>query len=158
MAEPERLAGRTGQVWRAYLSGEPQTSIAQRFGISQARVSQLVREARAASEPVTKEQEIERTLDLYQALRSELLAVVVDGPVPLYSAGKAVLLDDGTRAKDHSQRLAAIDRMVKLDERASKLLGLDAAVRTEVAVSEAEAREVQDAAIEATSWVTGQSS
>ena len=43
----QRLEGRTGQVWQLYVDGHTQQAIAERFGVSQSRISNIIQEARA---------------------------------------------------------------------------------------------------------------
>ena len=45
-AENERLNGRNGQVWQAYLLGRTQESIAAEHGVSQQRIAQILKEVR----------------------------------------------------------------------------------------------------------------
>lgn len=54
MADPERLGGRNGDVWRAYLLGRTQESIAEEYGISQQRVSQIISEVRESIPEVNR--------------------------------------------------------------------------------------------------------
>jgi hypothetical protein len=44
---PERLEGRDGQVWAAYVGGATQEAIARQHGVTQQRVSQILSEIRA---------------------------------------------------------------------------------------------------------------
>ncbi len=46
MAETERLDGRDGRIWAAYVGGASQEAIASEHGISQQRVSQVLAEVR----------------------------------------------------------------------------------------------------------------
>lgn len=48
MAEPERLDGRDGEIWTAYVAGATQEAIAARHRISQQRVSQIIAEVRSS--------------------------------------------------------------------------------------------------------------
>ena len=48
MDGPERLDGRDGQVWAAYISGVTQEAIARQHGVTQQRVSQILSEIRAS--------------------------------------------------------------------------------------------------------------
>ncbi|MBE4791727.1 hypothetical protein [Streptomyces caniscabiei] len=48
MDGPERLDGRDGQVWAAYISGATQEAIARQHGVTQQRVSQILSEIRAS--------------------------------------------------------------------------------------------------------------
>lgn len=46
MTRPERLEGRDGQIWGAYVAGRTQESIAAEYGVSRQRVSQVLAEVR----------------------------------------------------------------------------------------------------------------
>lgn len=48
MDGPERLDGRDGQVWAAYISGATQEAIARQHGVTQQRVSQILSQIRAS--------------------------------------------------------------------------------------------------------------
>ena len=45
-AENERLNGRNGEVWQAYISGHTQETIAAEHGVSQQRIAQILKEVR----------------------------------------------------------------------------------------------------------------
>lgn len=48
MAKPERLEGRDGQIWRAYILGATQEAIAAEHNISRQRVGQVLEEIRSS--------------------------------------------------------------------------------------------------------------
>lgn len=61
---------------------------------------------------------------------AELVRIIDGPPLPAYSAGRIMVreLADGRRlpVEDHSERMAAMDRLAKLQQRKAALLGLDA--------------------------------
>jgi hypothetical protein len=86
--------------------------------------------------------ELERLDQMYQAtlkvLESEHYAV---------SHGKVIYLDGGTEPlTDNAPVLQAIDRLLKIQERRAKLLGLDAPAKTNVTVSDAITSEIEQLA------------
>lgn len=131
-----RLEDRNGAIWRAHVSGMTQEAIAAEHGISQERVSQIIRQVRESIPDVDRVHLVQRETEFLESLRVEALKLVDRGPIPAYSNGKPILSFDGvTVAEDHSGRLAALDRAVRLHERLSKLLGLDAAAKVEATVT-----------------------
>lgn len=145
----ERLTQRDGQVWQAYLRSESQESIARRLGISQQRVSQIIADCRASVPAETREDQVTRAVELLAVLRSTAMELVDADPVPAYSNGRPVLLEDGRPAMDHGGRLAAFDRVLKVEERAARLLGLDAATKADLTVSGTEVAAAQAVAADA---------
>lgn len=103
-----RLEGRNGEIWRGYLFGKTQEALAEEFGISQSRVSQVIAEVRE-SLPETDAQELRRA-DL------ERLDAMLPNNILMAVAGD----------KD------AVSSVLKIMERRAKLLGLDAPTRQEI--------------------------
>jgi hypothetical protein len=130
-----RFAGRDGEIWRAYTRGETQESIGKRFGITQTRVSQIIVQVRASIPEPDRVALILRETEFLDQMRLTALALVDSRPIPAYSNGKPIIMDDGTPAEDHSGRLAAYDRALKAHERYCRLLGLDAPTRSDVAAT-----------------------
>lgn len=145
----ERQTGRNGQVWVAFIAGETQESIAERFGISQQRVSQIIADCRASVPAVTREEYVQEAAELLRRLRRGAMELVDADPIPAYSNGRPITLDDGSIAQDHSGRLAGMQMVLRVEERAAKLLGLDAATRMEHTVSGAEQAAAQAVAADA---------
>lgn len=134
--ERDDLTGRTGQIWAAYVNGETQEAIGKRHGITQQRVSAILAEVRSTIPEEDRAHLVQREAEMLDRLRTAALDLVDRPPIPAYSNGKPILGFDGvTVAEDHSGRLAALDRAVRLHERLSKLLGLDAAAKVEAAVT-----------------------
>lgn len=98
-----RLDGRDGVVWREYLSGRKQAAIADDFGISQQRVSQIIAEVRATVG--------DRDRSFMAVMDMERLTFLMDAQMP------AALKGDVGASR---VVLAALARR-------AKMLGLDAA-------------------------------
>lgn len=74
---------------------------------------------------------VQLQLDRLDAMAREVLAII-DREHLVSSAGRLVLGQDGNPVRDDSVRLQAIDRLLKIEERRAKLLGLDSATKVEV--------------------------
>lgn len=148
-SDQDRLAGRDGVIWKAYVSGATQEAIANEHGISRERVSQILTRIRESIPEDERAHLVRREADFLDQMRRVVLDLVDASPIPAYSNGKPILMEDGvTVAEDHSGRLAAWDRAVKAHERLSKLLGLDAPAKADVSLVGLE-REATDAAAKA---------
>ena len=97
-----RLDGRNGAVWAGYLSGRSQYALAEEFGISQQRVSQIIKDARETIGEVDRLDAAALTSERLNALLSGVWAAALDGD------------SNSTRAA------------LKVIERQCKMLGLDA--------------------------------
>lgn len=131
-----RLIGRNGQIWREYIAGSTQDAIADRYGIHQTRVSQILAEVRKAIPDEDKAERIQRYAEQLDRQSVELDAIIEAGPIPAYSNGRPILLADGeTIAEDHSHRVTAMREQRAIQKRAAEMFGLDATVKTEAAVT-----------------------
>ncbi|MEV2228390.1 sigma factor-like helix-turn-helix DNA-binding protein [Streptomyces phaeochromogenes] len=108
MAGPERLEGRNGAIWRAYLEGHTQEAIAEKFDITQQRVSQIINDVRESVPEVARV--AAALLDL------ERLDLLMTGMMPPALAGDA-------------KATAAVLRIL---ERRAKALGTDPSQPLEV--------------------------
>lgn len=120
-----RTADRDFEIWRRYAVGETQDELATAFKLSQPTISAIVRRMRDDVPIEERRARQRRQLEDLDRIRGELLALVEAAPIPAYSAGRAVKLPDGTTAEDHTARVQAIDRLIKVQEREAKALGLD---------------------------------
>lgn len=151
--ETDDLTGRTGRIWRAYVAGATQEAIAAEHGIGQQRVSQILAEIRDTIPDTERKHLVQRETEFLEQLRSEALDLWHRPPIPAYSNGKLILMEDGTAAEDHSGRLAALDRAVKLHERLAKLLGLDAPAKADVSLVGQERDATSEAAAAALAYL-----
>jgi DNA-binding transcriptional regulator LsrR (DeoR family) len=145
--ESDRLLGRNGAIWVAYCRGKTQEALAQEHGISQARVSQIIRKVRDSIPELDRAEEVQRSLDLLHQLRQGALEIW-DGAAAPVTAGKDgdLVQDPDTLeyVRDHGGRLAALTTALKVDGEIRKLLGLDAAQKVDLSVNaQAEARAEQ---------------
>lgn len=129
------MEGRNGDVWRLFCRGKTQEAIAEQFGISQQRVSQIVNAVRESIGPVERADIVKQETDLLDALRDEVLELFDAKPSPLISAnGRIVTTDEGKQIEDHSGRLAALAAFDRLTARKHRLLGLDAPAKLDLSL------------------------
>jgi hypothetical protein len=151
-----RLEGRNGSIYRAYILGTTQEELAAQHGLSQERVSQIIREVVASIPEEDLAERRKRTLDVLDVIGREMAAIMDAPAAQAYSNGRPMVNDDGTPILDYGSRMAAADRLVKITERQAKLLGLDAAQKVDVAVSEQAREAAQAAAADALAWLHGE--
>jgi hypothetical protein len=109
--------------------------IAMQEGISQQRVSQIVAEQRAAMPPVDLEAIREAALRLHEDViaRAYELAGMKGAPVFVGKDGDVAYdPEDGAVVRDFGTRMAALKLALHADGERRKLMGLDAATKTEV--------------------------
>jgi transcriptional regulator with XRE-family HTH domain len=126
VAHPQYDHERDKRIWAAVVRGETQQSIADREGISQTRISQIVTKLRGTMSRGTKADLRQDLAEQLHRLR-QLAAELTERPAPPAFFQGEPLVDPKTRGfvEDHSGRLAALAAVVKVQERLSKLLGLD---------------------------------
>jgi hypothetical protein len=153
----QRLDGRNGEIWYRYCRGETQDALAVAYGISQKRISQIIKAVRESIEPEERVDLIQQEVDLFRALRSQVLSEVWDADAGFVPVGKdGELMRDpvtGKWVRDHAGRLAALAAAERLSARMHKLLGLEAATKLVVDDGEKAAAERQGA--EAASYLHG---
>lgn len=125
-----------------WVGGWSYSAIADRFKIGQKTVENKLRRYRSQRTRDERETILVRESELLDHLRRRLLEIVDGDAMPAYQQGRPIKDADGEPVDDHSQRLAAIDRLLRIQERQAKMLGLDAPARTEVITTE----QVTDAA------------
>jgi hypothetical protein len=151
MGSPQgrRLDGRNGEIWRQHVSGVTQEALAEKYEISHQRVSQIIAQVRESIPPEDKDKVRQEHLELLRGLRVELTKLVDAGPIPAYSNGRPIVLENGAVAQDHSGRLAAMDRLQRMLERESKLLGIDAPTKLDATMTLSESDAAKALAAEA---------
>jgi DNA-binding CsgD family transcriptional regulator len=155
-----RMEGRNGQIWREYVRGATQEALAEKYGIGQQRVSQILAAVREKIGTQERSELIAEEIDLFRDLRADILATVYDAKGAPVTAGKDgdIVRDPetGEVVRDASTKLAALARVEALSARMHKLLGLEATQKIDVNVGEEEAS--RRAAAEALSRLHGGSS
>lgn len=119
MADGDRLAGRDGAIWQAYIRGATQEALARKFQISQQRVSQVIRDVRNNMPEETKAEIVQREIELLYATREHVIE----------------LMEQAVATGEAKLALDAVDRLVRVGERQARLLGLDAATKVEANVT-----------------------
>jgi DNA-binding CsgD family transcriptional regulator len=108
-APPGRLSKRDTAIWAEYTAGAPEREIAAGYGISQQRVSQIIARVRERL-PVGDVNEVRvRHLAVLWRLHAQLFDHAMD------------------TAADPRVRFAAVDRLLRVQERMARLAGLDVA-------------------------------
>jgi transcriptional regulator with XRE-family HTH domain len=130
-----RLEGRDGSVWRAYtIYQRTQEDIAEEFGISQVRVSQIITDTRASIP--TEDMDVMRreSIELYRELQRRALEIVDLVPAPVFVGkdGSIAYDDHGELVRDYTGRLRAIETAAKMGEHTRKLMGVDSAIKQEL--------------------------
>lgn len=91
MARPERLEGRDGAIWRAYICGSTQEAIAAEHGISRQRVGQVLEEIRAAIPATDRADAALVDLERIDLLLSGVMPAAVAGDTQAARAVLAIL-------------------------------------------------------------------
>lgn len=158
-----RLEGRNGVIWRDYCGGKTQEALAAEHGLSRGRVSQIIRQVRDSIPEEVREEEVQRSLEMLRELRAGALEVWRMAAAPVTAGKDGDLLYDPEHAgpdgkspalvRDHTGRLRALETAVKVDQRISQLLGLDAAQKLDHRITGGEEREAERLAAEAAARV-----
>lgn len=130
-----RLEGRNGEVYRKHIIyGWTQERCAEHFGISQERVSQIVRDVRAGIPEDSKADLVRASMDLINEVKARALEIADMIPAPVVAGKDGTPVYDpetGMLARDFSGRLRALETALKADDTLAKRLGLDAASKIE---------------------------
>lgn len=157
MAESPRLMGRNGAIWREYVRGATQEALAEKYDLSQQHVGEIIKTVSDSIPERERRDLIKEEVDLFRELRDRVLAEVWDAKAAPVTAGKDGDIvhdpESGGIVRDHTGRLAGLDRAIKISERMHKLLGLEAAMKLDVGPGEEEA--AKRAAAEAMSHLHG---
>lgn len=121
-------ARRDEEIWRLYIAGRNERSIALEYDITVRNVSRIIAEHRKLVAEDAPSVEDFRTM-IVEGTR-DVIATMVDlmhkDPAPAYSNGRPVLDADGNQTMDYSMRMAAADRVLKAYERLGKVTGVEA--------------------------------
>lgn len=150
-----KLEGRTGEIWRLYVAGWTQEAMAEKFGITQGRISQIIAGVRAQIPEVDRTQLIQRELDFLDANRAMLAELAVAPLPPAFDQKGNVLMDPATKkpVRDASGRVAAIKAGLDVQAQMRKLLGLDQPLKVDATVTDAAAVRAAELAAEAAAFM-----
>lgn len=151
-----RLEGRNGAIWADYCAGYTQDALADMYGISQQRVSQIIAQVRATIPPTDLDEARQRVLGVLDELQALAVQTARAEPAPAYSNGRMMTDEDGRPILDHAARLQAIRVATSVTERAAKLLGLDAPAKVEHGMTDQAKDEAAKAAADALSRLHGE--
>ncbi len=144
MTAAER-AVRDERMWQRRLDGAEQDVIANEFGLTQARVSQILSKMIKERRQNMADKAAEWSLSRLKRMRDQVNAVLNAEHITI-SHGHIIRRNIGGEwdpesetwiggewvdVADHDPILRAIDRLLKIEEREAKLLGLDAAIKVE---------------------------
>ena len=133
---PQGLSEREAEVYRLTVVNRlTQREIADRIGVHQTTVGKILADARAKLPPIDlaaiRQEALELHLDVIR--RAYLLAEMNGAPVTAGKDGGIVFdPENDSIVRDYSGRMAALALALKADEQRRKLLGADAATKTEV--------------------------
>jgi hypothetical protein len=124
-------AQRRARVLQLRISGATFEQIGQALGITDGRAHQLYKDAlnRTIQAPADEHRRLE--LERLDRLQAEAVRVLRADHI-VVQGGEIVRGEDGRPLADHGPTLAAIDRLVRVQESRRKLLGLDAPSRHQV--------------------------
>lgn len=152
----DRLEGRNGMIWRDYCAGYTQDALAERYELSQARVSQIIAAVRAGIAPVDLDEARQRTVGVLEELQTIAVETARLPPAQAYSNGRPMVDDEGNPILDYAGKLQAVRVAVGVTERAAKILGLDAPAKVEHGLSDAARDAAAQAAADALSRLHGE--
>lgn len=132
---PQRNVARDRAIVREYMSGRSLAAVGEKYGLSQSRTHEIVKAWREAFPPEAKEELVVRDSAWLDEKRAEAAELWDMAPVPAYSNGRPIEMPDGSPAWDHSGRIAGLKLALDIQARLSKMLGLDAAARSDVSVT-----------------------
>lgn len=136
---PQGLSEREAEVYRLTVVNRlTQDKIAERLGISQPRVSQILADARAKLPPVDLAEIRAESMALHADIKRRAYELAEMNGAPV-TAGKdgIVVFDPETNepVRDYAGRVNALKLALLADAELRKLLGADAATKTEVSGS-----------------------
>lgn len=154
--DSRRLEGRNGRIWEDYCAGWTQAGLAEREGLSQQRISEIIAQVRAEIPPPDLDELRQRQVDVLAELQRSAVDIARLPPAPAYSNGRMMVDDDGNPIMDYAARINGIRTAAQITERAAKLLGLDAPSKVEHGVSDQAAQAAAQAAADALSRLHGE--
>lgn len=111
--------------------------IGQRFDLSPQRIGQIVAKVSASLPPVDLDAVRRQSMELYDEIERQALALAEREGAPVFVGkdGDMAIDTDGRPVRDYALRLAALETARKASLERRKLLGLDAATKTEISGS-----------------------
>ena len=134
-AEGPSLDPRSQEIYNRWaIWGETQQQIGEKFGLTQARVSQIIKAWRGRN-PEVREDLAAQSIAMLKELRQRQFALAeqikTGAPVAVGKDGNKLYEDDGTPVRDYSGYLKALAEVRATDAQIAKRMGLDAPDRLE---------------------------
>jgi hypothetical protein len=129
-SQRKNLIGRNGNLWMAYCAGANVASLAEAFNMTEANAYRIIKQCERDFPPEEKDLIKKRLNELLDIVKAEAMEIALAPPKGLYAPNGKPLPE-----VDNSEKLAAIDRVLKIMERYSKINGIDSAVTHNVQVS-----------------------
>ncbi len=131
------MHARDMEIYEKWIRGTSQAVIADEYGLSLPRVSQICVEVRRTLPERSREELIAASLDQLEFLREKVLEMVKmkGAPVTAGQLGEIVRDEDGEIVRDYSLRTRAIAEAHRLNQTFAKRLGLDAPTESVVKAS-----------------------
>lgn len=130
----DRLQARRAEAWTLYCRGWTQRQLSERYGVTQSAISHDLKTYRESMPPVDREEMRRMHLDGTARIKRALHEIAERTPAPMVAGKDGLPVTDpvtGEYVRDYSARMAAYDRLLKVQEREAKLMGLDAAAKVE---------------------------
>ena len=156
MSNQQRLEGRNGAIWADYCAGYTQDHLAERYGLSQTRISEIIAAVRASIPPTDLDEARQRHLDGVAELQRAAVELARAPLAPAYSNGRMMVDENGAPIRDVGARLSALKVATGITERVSKLLGTDAPAKVQHGLTDAAQEAAAKAAAEALSYLHGE--
>lgn len=141
--------GRNGALWREYCRGTTQEALAEKYGVSQATVSDALAKVADSIPQQERAAIVAQEVDFFRDMRLRLLEVFEEKAAPVTAGKDGDLVKDpstGEYVRDHTGRLNAARMALAYSERMHKLLGLEAAQKLDIGAGEEEAAKLAAAA------------
>lgn len=153
-----RLEGRNGRIWVEYCNGRTQEFLADKYGVSQQRISQIITEVRDSLGEEIRSETIAAEAELLRRVRAEILDEIYGAkPIPVTVGKDGEILKDpetGEVVRDHGGRLAGVAAADRITQRLHRLLGIDAPAKLDLNLNGEEERAKQ-AGAEAVAYLHG---
>lgn len=138
---PAEKTERNEKIVRDYIKGITQRTIAREHGISVAVVWEIIQRYRAKQGPINKPEEITKAAEQLDYLIEKAVQLAEMDGAPVTAGKDGLVVVDPERTgpdgkpvfvRDYSGNISAMALIKTLQERKSRLLGLDSATKTEV--------------------------
>lgn len=125
------------EIYEKRIRGALVPALADEYGLSTGRISQICAEVRATLPQRSREELLALSLEQIEFLREEVLTLVKmpGAPVTAGQLGEILYDTNGSVVRDYSLRIKAINEAHKLNQTFAKRLGLDAPTESVVKAS-----------------------